>query len=94
MATRRTLPTTLATLVAALTLALAGCGPQFDPPSTIDTLRILAVQKDRPYAAPGDEVHLNGLRLTVETTDGRRVGKVLAVRDRDAGEIEDDEADR
>ncbi|HLY15414.1 MAG TPA: hemolysin family protein [Candidatus Limnocylindrales bacterium] len=32
---------------------------------------------------PGDEVRLDGLKLTVETTDGRRVGKVLAVRQRD-----------
>ena len=32
---------------------------------------------------PGDEVRLHGLKLTVESTDGRRVGKVLAVRQRD-----------
>ena len=32
---------------------------------------------------PGDEVRVDGLRLTVETTDGRRVGKVLVVRERD-----------
>jgi putative hemolysin len=38
---------------------------------------------------PGDEVRLDGLKLTVETTDGRRVGKVLAVRLRDP---EDDSA--
>ncbi|MGH2511115.1 MAG: hemolysin family protein, partial [Candidatus Limnocylindrales bacterium] len=37
---------------------------------------------------PGDEVRLERLNLTVETTDGRRVGKVLAVRQRDP---EDDE---
>ena len=35
-----------------------------------------------------------GLTLTVETTDGRRVGKVLAVRDRDVARPLDDEADR
>ncbi len=43
---------------------------------------------------PGDEVRLDGLKLTVETTDGRRVGKVLAVRQRDPdddpGRDEDD----
>ncbi|MGH2468236.1 MAG: hemolysin family protein [Candidatus Limnocylindrales bacterium] len=33
----------------------------------------------------GDEVKLDGLTLTVESTDGRRVGKVMAVRDRPAG---------
>jgi CBS domain containing-hemolysin-like protein len=31
---------------------------------------------------PGGEVHINGLRLTVESTDGRRVAKVLVVRER------------
>jgi len=43
---------------------------------------------------PGDQVSVDGLTLTVETTDGRRVGKVLAVRERTAGGPEDDEADR
>jgi CBS domain containing-hemolysin-like protein len=33
-------------------------------------------------------VRVDGLRLTVETTDGRRVGKVLVVREQDV----DDEA--
>ena len=42
---------------------------------------------------PGDQVEVDGLTLTVETTDGRRVGKVLVVaRSRD--EPDDDEADR
>jgi len=31
---------------------------------------------------PGDQVHVDGLRLTVESTDGRRVSKVLVVRER------------
>ena len=39
-------------------------------------------------------IPIDGLTLTVETTDGRRVGKVLAVRDRDTDDPEDDEADR
>ena len=43
---------------------------------------------------PGDQVEVDGLTLTVETTDGRRVGKVLVVRDRDHDDPEDDEADR
>ncbi len=43
---------------------------------------------------PGDQVAVDGLTLTVETTDGRRVGKVLAVRQRETDEPEDDEADR
>ena len=36
---------------------------------------------------PGDQVEVDGLTLTVETTDGRRVGKVLVVRERDEGEL-------
>jgi hypothetical protein len=71
MATRRTLPPTLATLVAAL--GLAGCGPQFDPQATIDTLRVLAVQKDRPYAAPGDDVHFKMLWSDGSSDAGRPV---------------------
>ena len=43
---------------------------------------------------PGDQVEIDGLTLTVETTDGRRVGKVLAVREREHDGPEDDEADR
>jgi putative hemolysin len=43
---------------------------------------------------PGDEVRLDGLKLTVETTDGRRVGKVLAVRMRDPDDDQSDEDDR
>ena len=43
---------------------------------------------------PGDEVRLAGLKLTVETTDGRRVGKVLAVRLRDPDDDQSDEDDR
>ncbi|HKG56149.1 MAG TPA: hemolysin family protein, partial [Candidatus Limnocylindrales bacterium] len=43
---------------------------------------------------PGDEVEVDGLRLTVETTDGRRVGKVLVVRRHDEPAVALDEADR
>ena len=43
---------------------------------------------------PGDQVNVDGLTLTVETTDSRRVGKVLVVRTRDADGVADDEADR
>ncbi len=39
--------------------------------------------------SPGDEIRLEGLHLTVESTDGRRVGKVLVVRERPV----DDESD-
>jgi len=39
----------------------AGCGPDFDPPSELHSLRILGVQKDVPYAQPGDTVNLQML---------------------------------
>jgi hypothetical protein len=40
---------------------LFGCGPEFDPQAKIDSLRVLAIQKDRPYARPGDQVRLDML---------------------------------
>jgi CBS domain containing-hemolysin-like protein len=40
---------------------------------------------------PGDEVKVDGLTLTVESTDGRRVGKVLVVRSRDEQVPADDD---
>ncbi len=40
---------------------VAGCAAGFEPPSQINSLRILAVQKDKPYAKPGDTVTLRML---------------------------------
>jgi putative hemolysin len=59
-----------------------------------DTVGGLIYHRIGGVPKPGDQVTVDGLTLTVETTDGRRVGKVLAVRDREGGEAEDDEADR
>ncbi len=42
-------------------LLLLGCGPDFDPPSELHSLRVLGVVKDEPYAQPGDTVHLQML---------------------------------
>jgi hypothetical protein len=43
--------------LSALSLAtLAGCGPDFDPGSYVSSLRVLSVQTDKPYAAPGETV--------------------------------------
>ncbi len=39
-------------LGAALALAAVACGPEFDPPSKLQSLRILAVKKDDPYLRP------------------------------------------
>jgi hypothetical protein len=44
-----------------LSLGLLGCGPDFDPPSELHSLRVLAVEKDVPYAQPGDTVNLSML---------------------------------
>src|SRR4051794_6820044 len=55
-----------------------------------DTVGGLVYHRIGGVPQPGDEVHVDGLRLTVETTDGRRVGKVLVVRERD---VEDQSAD-
>jgi putative hemolysin len=59
-----------------------------------DTVGGLIYHRIGGIPKPGDEVVVDGLRLTVESTDGRRVGKVLAVRERSEGEPGDDEADR
>ena len=47
-----------------------------------DTVGGLVYHRIGGIPVPGDEIRVDGLRLTVETTDGRRVGKVLVVRER------------
>jgi putative hemolysin len=59
-----------------------------------DTVGGLIYHRVGGIPSPGDEVEVDGLRLTVESTDGRRVGKVLVVREARAGEEQPDEADR
>jgi CBS domain containing-hemolysin-like protein len=46
-----------------------------------DTVGGLIFHRLGAIPKPGDRIHVNGLSLTVESTDGRRVGKVLAVRE-------------
>lgn len=58
-----------------------------------DTVGGLVFHRIGRVPLPGDQVDLDGLRITVESTDGRRVGKVLAVRERH-DEGGDHEADR
>ena len=48
-----------------------------------DTVGGLIYHRIGGVPKPGDQVLVDGLTLTVETTDGRRVGKVLVVRDRE-----------
>jgi hypothetical protein len=47
------------------TLGLAGsplgCGDEFEPGSRLTDFRLIAVQADKPYAAPGEEVQLTTL---------------------------------
>jgi CBS domain containing-hemolysin-like protein len=50
-----------------------------------DTVGGLIYHRIGGVPKPGDEVKVDGLTLTVESTDGRRVGKVLVVRARDEG---------
>ena len=45
-----------------------------------DTVGGLMYHRVGGVPAPGDSIEVDGLRLTVETTDGRRVGKVLVTR--------------
>jgi putative hemolysin len=59
-----------------------------------DTVGGLIYHRIGGVPKPGDQVMVDGLTLTVETTDGRRVGKVLAVRQRDEERPDQDEADR
>jgi CBS domain containing-hemolysin-like protein len=57
-----------------------------------DTIGGLLYHRIGGVPAPGDRIEVDGLTLTVESTDGRRVGKVLAVRKpRPPGEIDDDD---
>jgi CBS domain containing-hemolysin-like protein len=46
-----------------------------------DTVGGLIFHRLGAIPKPGDRIHIDGLSLTVETTDGRRVSKVLAVRE-------------
>jgi putative hemolysin len=65
-----------------------------DDADEYDTVGGLIYHRVGGVPKPGDQVSVDGLTLTVETTDGRRVGKVLVVRTRDPEQASDDEADR
>ena len=62
-----------------------------------DTVGGLIYHRIGGVPSPGDQIDVNGLTLTVETTDGRRVGKVLVVRrraDDEEGPRPDEDGDR
>jgi CBS domain containing-hemolysin-like protein len=59
-----------------------------------DTVGGLIYHRIGGVPKPGDQVSVDGLTLTVESTDGRRVGKVLVVRERTENSPDDEEVDR
>ena len=54
-------------------LSSVACGAQFDPQSELQTLRILAVQKDKPYAKPGEDVEMRKHFIQTNARDARFV---------------------
>jgi putative hemolysin len=59
-----------------------------------DTIGGLVFHRIGGVPRPGDVVKVDGLSITVETTDGRRVSKVLVTRERPADEPAEGDADR
>jgi len=49
-------------------LGTVGCGPEFDPPSKLQSLRVLAVKKDNPYLSP----NALSAHMTLAMEDARR----------------------
>jgi putative hemolysin len=67
----------------------------FEDEDEYDTVGGLIYHRIGGIPSPGDRIELDGLTLTVESTDGRRVGKVLVARDPQAGQPElDEDGDR
>jgi hypothetical protein len=56
-----------------LGVLLSGCGPDFDPPDQLHSLRILGVEKDLPYAKPGQTVKLQMLWEDASASAGRPI---------------------
>jgi magnesium and cobalt exporter, CNNM family len=63
----------------------------FEDEDEYDTVGGLLYHRIGGIPQPGDRIEVDGLTLTVESTDGRRVGKVLVVRMPDGDERESDE---
>ena len=59
-----------------------------------DTIGGLVFHRIGGVPRPGDVVRIDGLAITVESTDGRRVGKVLVTRERPEDGEPADDADR
>jgi hypothetical protein len=61
MKTLTSLLTNATPLALLATLALSACEAEFAPGTQVNSLRVLAVQADTPYAHPGDTVRLQAL---------------------------------
>ena len=60
-----------------------------------DTVGGLIYHRIGGIPSPGDRIEVDGLTLTVESTDGRRVGKVLVAKVPHGGEpAADEDGDR
>lgn len=57
----RIIPIVMPLVALFFALTLGACGPDFDPGSRVTDFRLMAVQADAPYAAPGETVHLRAL---------------------------------
>ena len=68
-----------------------GVNLELEDEEEYDTVGGLIYHRIGGIPSPGDRVEVDGLTLTVESTDGRRVGKVLVVRTPDGDEREADE---
>jgi len=58
-------------LAVALGVGAAACGVELDSPAEVDSLRILGVRKNPPYAAPGEDVELSMLWYDGTLDDGQ-----------------------
>ena len=67
--------TLLGTFASLCALSALGCGPTMESPTEVRTLRILGVQKNNPYAVPGEEV-----KLTMLWHDGSPAGAAYRPR--------------
>jgi putative hemolysin len=64
---------------------------EFEDEEEYDTVGGLIYHRIGGIPSPGDRVEVDGLILTVESTDGRRVGKVLVVRHAESDQSDADE---
>lgn len=69
----RRLPAVWCAAHAPLLLGAIGCATDFDPPSQVRGVRILATRADRPYAPPGARVQLEVLAVDGRATPEPRL---------------------